>query len=158
MVSVDVKHRVYLIDKCGQPLTLSWGLTSISTSACSIFVCQNSRYDCQRLGCYKAQRVCVRQRIALYKSYFFIFIFFLSFLIVRITCAQMLMHAIAQRGPYDCVHWKFTLGENSLAASGTRARVRRALYQLSYCRLSYDALSLATPDARLTITTIIMGT
>ena len=70
---------------------------------------------------------------------------------------QMLMHAIAQRRPYDCVHWKFTLGEKSLAASGTRARVKRAQYQLSCYRLNYDALSLTAPNARPTIA-VIMGT
>ena len=56
-----------------------------------------------------------------------------------LSCAQMLMHAIAHRAvwtPKESLHWKLTLGRKSLAAPGNQACVEgltvRCSYQLSY--------------------------
>ena len=56
-----------------------------------------------------------------------------------LSCAQTLMHAIAQRGvrtPKESLHWKLTLGRKSLAAPRNRTCVSgvtvRCSSQLSY--------------------------
>ena len=56
-------------------------------------------------------------------------------------CWCMRLHTEAVRTPSESLHWKWTLGEKSLAAPGTRTRVSivpgllvRSLYPLSYLR------------------------
>ena len=62
-----------------------------------------------------------------------------------LTCAQMLMQAIAPRGVYGhtsgSLHWKLTVGEKSLAALGNRTCVSGVMVRCSN-QLSY----IPTPD------------
>ena len=91
---------------------------------CSILICPVGSLCCFPWG----ERESHATQPTVPDGYFIVFIIHwtLTWTTGCLTCTQMLTHAIAKGdvwAPWGSLHWKLTLGENSLAAPGNRTCV-----------------------------------